>query len=129
MNSRFIAPEEAMPSLYHATKEILIFAASSELPAERRLRWIENVVTKKNISGAAFLPGHLEASRMSWTLVKTAFDKPFGRVLFEVGFYRAKNAGNLMVFTRAEKIQQPARGGEFVVVNEHNEVTSSVGKR
>ena len=129
INNRFIAPDEAMPPLYHAAKEILIFTTSSELAAKRRLRWIENVAAKKNISGAAFLPGHHEASRMSWALVKTAFDQPLGRFVVEVGFYRTKDAGNLMAFTRPKQIQQPAGGGEFVVINEHDEITRGVRQR
>lgn len=129
INNRFTAPDEAVTLLYHAAKEILIFAASSELLAEGRLGWIENVAAEKNISSAAFLPGHHEASRMSWTLVKTAFDKPLGRFVVEVGFYRTQDAGNLMAFARPKKIQQPASRGEFVVINEHDEITRGVRQR
>src|SRR5215468_9960630 len=83
INNRFVAPEEAMPLLYHAAKEILIFAAASELLAEGRLRWIENVAAEKNISSAAFLPGHHKASGMSWTLIKATLNKPLGRFVIE----------------------------------------------
>ena len=37
ISNRFVAPDEAMPTLYHSSKEILVLAAHAELGAERRL--------------------------------------------------------------------------------------------
>src|SRR5215475_10107875 len=115
INNCFITPDEAMTMLHHTAKEILIFAAHSELGAEG-LRQIENVAAEKNVPSAAFLPGHYKASRMSWTLVKAAFNQPVRRLLFKVGFYRTKDACNPIAFARAKKIQKPAGCGELAVI-------------
>lgn len=37
INNRFVAPDEAMSTLHHSSKEILVLAAHVELGAERRL--------------------------------------------------------------------------------------------
>src|SRR5262245_11034472 len=125
INNRFIAPDEAMSPLYHSAEEILIFAAHSELRAEG-LRQIENVAAEKNVPSAAFLPGQYKASRMSWTLVKAAFNQPVRRRLFKVGFYRTKDACNPIAFARPKKIQKLAGCGELVVINERDEVSRGV---
>jgi len=124
---RLVTPDEPMPSLNHAAKEILVLAASSELTAKRRLRRIENGATEKDVSRAALVPRHQKSSRVSWPLIKSTLNEPFRRFVLEVGLHRTENAGSLIGFARAKKIQQPARRGEFVVINEHNEIARRLG--
>jgi hypothetical protein len=123
IHDRFVAPNEAMAIFDYAPEKILIFTTRSKLEAEWRLRGIEDSAAEKNVSSAAFLPGHHKASRMGRTLIKAALNQPLGRFVFEMGFYRTKHACNAISFACSKKIQQPAGGGEFVVINERNKVT------
>src|SRR5262245_12909840 len=123
-----VAPNEAMSAFDHAAKEILVFTARSELAAKRRLRRIQEITTKKQISGTALVPWDHESGRMSGTLVKAALNKPSRRFAVEVGFNWTQDASNLIGFANTKKVQEPVRRRELIVVNEHNEVTCRMRK-
>jgi hypothetical protein len=49
--------------------------------------------------------------------------------MFEVGFYRTKNARNPKALARPKKIQKPARRWEFIVINERDKIARGVTQR
>src|SRR5262249_46790143 len=77
---------------------------------------------------SALVPRHHEAGPMGGTLVKTALNKPSRRFAIEVGFNGTQDASNLMGFANIEKVQEPVRRRELIVINEHNEVTCRMRK-